>query len=396
MDPIDELLTRGVADIFPARKELEKVLRSGKKLTLYQGFDPSMPNLHLGNLVGLVKLRQFQDLGHQVIFLVGDFTGMIGDPTDKTATRRQLTREEVTQNAAAWKEQAGRILKISGPNAVRWERNSTWSDRICFKDLIGITSHVTVQQLLERDFFQKRLKEGKPIHLHEFLYPIAQGYDSVAMGVDLELGGSDQIFNMLVGRTLMKAIAGKEKFVMGTKLLVDSQGDKVGKTTGNALFLNALPSDMFGGVMSFPDEVILLGFELLTLIPMAEVKKIGESLKNDPMSAKKRLAFEIVKLNYGEQKAKEAQIEFERVFQKRGEPQKMQEVSIKKQVSSIIDLLEESGLVESRGDAKRLVRQKAVSLDEETITDPQAKVNLKNGQILRIGRLRFLKIRLNS
>src|SRR3990167_9085291 len=211
MDKIEEVLTRGVQEVLPDKKSLA-TLMAKRKIKLYQGFDPSMPSLHLGNFVGLMKLRQFQKLGHEVIFLVGDFTGMIGDPTDKLATRKKLTREEVLENAKAWKDQASKVLDFKGTNAAKIIFNSEWSDKLTFKDLIEITSNFTVQQLLERDMFQDRLNTNTPIYLHEFLYPVAQGYDSVVMGVDLEIGGSDQVFNMLVGRSLMKAIKGKEKF----------------------------------------------------------------------------------------------------------------------------------------------------------------------------------------
>ena len=232
---INEILSRGVAEVLPGKKGLADLMAK-RKIKLYQGFDPSMPSLHLGNFVGLMKLRQFQRLGHEVIFLVGDFTGMIGDPTSKLSTRPKLTREQVLENAKAWKKQASLLLHFSGENPAKMLFNSEWLDKVSFRDLIEITSNFTVQQMIERDMFQERLKADKPIHLHEFLYPVAQGYDSVAMNVDLEIGGSDQLFNMLAGRTLMKAMKNKEKFVLTTKLLVDKEGSKVGKTTGNALF----------------------------------------------------------------------------------------------------------------------------------------------------------------
>ncbi len=241
-----------------------------------------MSSLHLGNFVGLMKLRQFQKLGHEVIFLIGDFTGMIGDPTDKSATRRMLTREETIKNSQTWKEQASRVLEFKGPNAVKFMFNSQWLDKVSFKDLINITSNFTVQQMIERDMFQKRLKEEKPIYLHEFLYPVAQAIDCVDMEVDLEIGGEDQTFNMLAGRTLMKAMKNKEKYVLSTKLLVDKDGNKVGKTTGNALFLDSSPEKFYGGIMSFPDEVINLSFELLTEIPL---EGLAEKIKVNPISS---------------------------------------------------------------------------------------------------------------
>ena len=246
MDKIDEVLTRRVEKIYPSKEALEKILRSGKKIRLYQGFDPSMPNLHLGNMVGVLKLKQFQELGHEVIFLVGDFTGMIGDPTDKKSLRPQLTKKQVLENCKNWKEQAGKVLNFSGKNPAKFLYNSQWLSSLSFAELLNLAHHLTYQQTIKRDMFRKRLKQDKNIYLHEFLYPLMQGYDSVHMDVDLEIGGSDQMFNMLVGRDLMKKLKNKEKFVLTTKLLVDSKGEKVGKTTGNALFLNSSAKEMYG------------------------------------------------------------------------------------------------------------------------------------------------------
>lgn len=395
MDEITNLLTRGVEQIYPNRETLEKVLRSGKKLRLYQGFDPSMPSLHLGNYVGLMKLRQFQQLGHEVIFLVGDFTGMIGDPTDKSATRVMLTREQTLKNAESWKKQAERVLDFEGDNPVKIMFNSTWNDQISFKDLIEITSKFTVQQMIERDMFQKRLAEGKPVHLHEFLYPVAQAVDSVKMDVDLEIGGSDQTFNMLMGRHLMKAWADKEKFVLTTKLLVDAQGQKVGKTTGNALFLDSTPEQFYGGIMSFPDEVIVLGFELLTEVPFVPAE-LEKEVQKDPLGAKKRLAFEIVKLLWGEPEAQKAQEEFERVFQKGERPEAISEITVSDKQQAISELLLNTGLASSMSEAKRLIKQGAVDIEDKTITDPKEEVALKEGAIIRIGKTRFFKVRIRQ
>lgn len=392
MDKIEEALTRGVEKIYPSRQALEKTLRSGKKIRLYQGFDPSMPNLHLGNLVGILKLKQFQDEGHEVIFLVGDFTGMIGDPTDKSATRKRLTREQVHANCQAWQAQAGKILKFSGKNAAKFLFNSSWLDKISFKELIEITANFTVQQMLERDFFQKRLAENRPIHFHEFLYPIAQAYDSVAMDVDLEIGGNDQTFNMLCGRTLIKILKGKEKFVLTTKLLVDKEGNKVGKTAGNALFLNVSADEMLGGIMSFPDEVIPLAFELLTRVPLQLIKE-AENLH--PMAAKKRLAFEIVKMLYSEKEAQNAKEEFEKTFQQKQTPADIPIYKAKKSQAQvrIIDLLVDARLVSSRSEAKRLVNQGAVEAEGVILTDPQMVVKLKEDMIIRVGKRKFIKIK---
>ncbi len=401
MDKIDEVLTRGVEKIYPSRQTLEKILRSNEKIRLYQGFDPSMDNLHLGNMVGVLKLRQFQDLGHEVIFLVGDFTGMIGDPTDKSATRKRLTRKQVLENSKKWQPQAGKVLKFDGKNPAKILYNSQWGDKITFKDLIEIASHFTVQQMLERDFFQKRLKQGKPIHLHEFLYPVAQAIDCVEMDVDMEIGGNDQTFNMLAGRTLMKAMKGKEKFVLTTKLLVDSKGKKVGKTTGNALFLNASPSDMYGGIMSFPDEVILLSFELLTLVPLQLIKELKRALQGgkNPMDLKKQLAFEIVKMYHGEAAAKAASRGFEKQFQKREQPTKIPwtpgavkpgTYTISKLMPRVLPTYAGTATISQ---TKRLIQQGGLELEGVKVIDPQDKIKVKGGEIIKAGKRRIFKIK---
>lgn len=395
MDKIEEVLTRGVENIYPNREVLEKVLRGSKKLKIYQGFDPSMPSLHLGNYVGLLKLRQFQKLGHEVIFLIGDFTGMIGDPTDKLSVRKMLSREEVLKNAEKWQEQVGKVLNFEGENPAKIMFNSAWNDKITFKDLVEITSKFTVQQMLERDMFQERLKENKPIYLHEFLYPVAQAIDSVQMDVDMEIGGNDQTFNMLMGRQLMRVMKDKEKYVMTTKLLVDAQGSKVGKTTGNALFLDSTPEQFYGGIMSFPDEVIVLGFEILTEVPFVP-SVLEREVQKDPMGTKKRLAFEVVKILWGENAAQKAQEEFERTFQKREMPESLPVVTVKAKNSlRIEDLLVETKLAPSMSEAKRLVRQNAVDVEGRTVK-PGEEILLKNGITIKVGKNRFAKVEMKE
>jgi tyrosyl-tRNA synthetase len=381
-EKINEVLERGVEEVLPSKEALAKLMEK-KKITLYQGFDPSMPSLHIGNLVGLVKLRQFQELGHKVIFLVGDFTGMIGDPTDKSATRKKLTRDEVLKNSKKWKDQVGKVLVLDGDNPVEIKFNSEWSDKISFKDLIEISSNFTVQQLLERDMFQERLKSQKPIHLHEFLYPLAQGYDSVEMDVDLEIGGSDQVFNMLAGRSLMKALKGKEKYVLTTKLMVDSQGEKIGKTTGNALFLDSTPQEFFGGIMSFPDEAILSGFELLTDY---DLLKLEQKIKENPMQEKKNLAYEVTRLLWGNEEAEKAKAHFEKTFQEKS-AEYDEEVEKGKNIADTV--AKAQGV--SVSEAKRLIAQGSVDLNDKTIKDPTQ--NLSKGDKLKIGKKKFVKIK---
>lgn len=392
---INEVLSRGVENIYPNRETLEKALLSGKKLKLYCGFDPSAPALHIGNAIQLNKMRQFQELGHEVIFLVGDFTGMIGDPTDKAAARKKLSRKEVLSNAKNYKKQASAYLKFSGSNSAKVMYNSKWSDKISFKDLIELASNFTVQQMIQRDMFQKRLEEGKPIHLHEFLYPLAQGYDSVAMDVDLEIGGNDQTFNMLAGRDLMKALKNKEKFVLTTKLLADAEGKKMGKSEGNVVFLDESSENVYGKVMSWPDGVIVPGFELCTAISAEELDKIKNELAQpdiNPRDYKMKLAFEMTKIVHGEAKAKKAQENFVKTVQKKEVPEEIKEYSIGSN-EKIIQVLVNCGLATSGSEARRLIQQNAIKINGQIVNDINFVVKPKpEGDILQKGRY-FVKIK---
>ena len=326
---VSEVLTRGVEKIYPGYSDLEKKLLSGERLRLYCGYDATAPALHIGNAFTMNKMAQFQRLGHEVIFLIGDFTSMIGDPTDKKATRRQRTRAEVLGDAVNYQKQAAAYLDFEGENAAQVRYNSEWNDKLDFQGLVGLASHFTVQQMIQRDMFQERLKEEKPIYLHEFLYPLTQGYDSVAMDVDLEIGGNDQMFNMLCGRDLLKDIKNKDKCVMTLKLLADDQGKKMGKSEGNVVFLNEKPNDMYGKIMSWPDGAITLAFELGTTVPLAEIKKMEEALKwaqVNPRDLKMKLAYEITKINHGAATAEAAQNNFISTIQKKELPTEMETI----------------------------------------------------------------------
>lgn len=390
MNKTDELLKRGVENIYPNEPVLKNLILK-KKIKLYQGFDPSTDSLHIGHLSGLIKLRQFQNEGHKVIFLIGDFTGMIGDPTDKTAVRKKLTRAQTRQNAKNFEAQAKKIIRFNGKNPAEIIYNSSWQDKITFKDLIELASNFTVGQMIERDFFQERLKQKKPIFLHEFLYPVAQAIDSLELEVDLELGGNDQMFNMMCGRSLVKAVKGKEKHVMTLKLLTDSKGEKVGKTTGNALSLSVAPDKLFGGIMSFSDSSIISGFELLTEVPMKEIKELEKKLDKNPLDLKKQLAFEITKLVHSEKEAEKAKREFENVFQKGEKPTALKIYRIGKG-ENIINMLVATDLASSTSEAKRLVKQGAVDLNGKKITDCDLLLDLKGKNIIRCGKHNFIKI----
>ena len=259
---IDHFLSHAVERVLPTADALREKLLRGDRIRVYLGVDPSGPTMHIGHAVAMQKLAELQELGHEIILLLGDFTGMIGDPTDKSATRRKLTKDEVMENLKLYKEQLSRFLKVDGPNPVQVKFNNDWLGKMSFADVVELASHFTVQQMMERDMFEKRYEEGKPIHLHEFLYPLMQGFDSVAMDVDLEVGGNDQTFNMLAGRTLMREMKGKEKFVMGCRLLVDPTGKKMGKSEGNMVALNDDPVDAYGKIMSWPDTMLMPCFEI--------------------------------------------------------------------------------------------------------------------------------------
>ncbi|MDP2864208.1 MAG: tyrosine--tRNA ligase [bacterium] len=382
---IEEVLTRGVENIYPNRKALEKVLKSGKKLRVYNGIDPT-GNLHLGHLVVLRKLRQFQDLGHETIVLIGDFTATIGDPTDKYATRKTLTREQVLAYAKNYKKQIGKFLDFNKSN-VRFLHNEEWTNKLKPIDMLALASKFTVARLLERDMFQRRIKAGRDIHVHEFLYPIFQAYDSVTMDVDLEIGGNDQTFNMLEGRTLMKKMKNKEKFVLTTKLLVDPKGKKMGKTEGDIVNLDEKPEKMYGKIMSWADEVIGVAFELCTDIPMAEVKQI-----TNPRDAKARLAKEIVSVCHNKKVADLAEKEFNKVFREKKLPSEIPVIKIEEKSLNILDLLVKTKLASSRAEAKRLVLQKGVKIDSQTQEDWQKVIQIKKGQVIQVGKRKFVRV----
>jgi tyrosyl-tRNA synthetase len=392
---IEKFLSRGVENIYPSKEAFVKALSSGRTLSIYLGIDPTGPTLHLGHAIPLMKLSALQKMGHKVILLMGDFTAMIGDPTDKMATRKKLTRKEVLDNLKLYKKQASTFLSLSGRNAAEIRYNSKWLSKMSFADVVELASNMTVQQMLERDMFEKRVAEGKPVHLHEFLYPLMQGYDSVAMGVDAEIGGNDQTFNMLAGRTLMRSLKDKEKFVLATKLLADPTGKKMGKTEGNMITLSDSPSEMFGKVMSWPDGMIIPGFELCTHVSDEEIAQEKGSIENgsNPRDSKLRLAHAIVELYYDKTSAGKAKESFLSAFSK-GD---MAEDAIEAKVATgtlTSDVLVEKGIVASKAEFKRLVGEKAIKdlKNGKAIEAFDAKVS--EDMDLKVGKHRFIKIRL--
>ncbi len=385
---IEELLSRGVENIYPKREFLEAQLKSGKQLTLYTGYDPTAPTLHIGHGITMLKLRQFQELGHKVIMLIGDFTGMIGDPTDKTSARQKLTRKQVLENCKNYKKQAGAILNLTGKNPVQVKFNSKWLAKMSFADVVELSSHFTVQRMMERDMFQNRIKEEKPIYLHEFLYPLMQGYDSVAMDVDGEVGGNDQTFNMLAGRTLMKDLKNKEKFVLTSKLLVDSSGKKMGKTEGNMVAFSDTPEDMFGKVMSWTDGMIKNGFDLCTTMPVVEIEKYLKEIPN-PRDQKLLLGYEIVKTFLGEPEALKAQQNFIRKFSEKETPDDIPE--LKPTALDIITVLVEAKICKSKSEARQVISQGGVKINDKKVEGFEMQV--KAGDVVQKGSRFFVKIK---
>lgn len=391
VDKIDEILTRRVEKIYPSARALEKVLRSDKKIRLYLGVDPTGGNLHIGHAVPLMKLQEFVNQGHEVIFLVGNFTALCGDASGHQEARRGLTPKQIEKNMATYQQQASKVLDFS---KVKIKYNADWLGKLAFGEIINLASQFTVQQIIERDLFQRRLKANKEIQLNEFLYPLLQGYDSVALNVDLEVGGRDQTFNMLAGRKLQKIYHHKEKFVLATKMIPGLDGQQMSKTSGNTINLLDKPDQMYGKVMSMADQHLPLHFEMCTRLPLSSIKSLAKQLKNNPMILKKRLAWEITRLYHGEKAAALAQSEFEQVFQKQQPPTKMPFYVAKQRNWVIVDLLVAVGLAESHSAAKRLITQKAVDLNEEIITDPQQKILISDDDILRCGKRKFLRLKI--
>lgn len=395
MDAIDILLSRGVDSIYPNKEAFEKLLRSGKKLKLYQGFDPTGTQLHLGHAVALRKLRQFQDLGHHVIFLIGDFTAMIGDPSGKYSSRKMLTREEVLENAKLYKDQAGKILRFTGENAVQILYNSQWLGKMSALEFMRLSHLLTYQQVVERDMFQERMKQGQDVFMNEFLYPILQAYDSVAMEVDLEIGGTDQMFNMLMGRKLMRHMLKKEKFVLTVPLLTDAKGTKIGKTENNVIGITDTPNDLYGKIMSLGDDAIVNCFTLLTDKSLDEIEDLKQQMADgaNPMVFKKQLAWELVKQFNDEKSANDGQTFFEKTFQEGnlGQIEEYQLSNLPNNPITIVDLLIATQSAPSKSEAKRLVEQRAVEIDQITVDLIQTNVTLKSGMTMRVGKKKFLR-----
>jgi len=388
---IEEVLTRAVETIFPAKDGLKKMLKE-KKIRLYLGVDPTSPRLHLGHTVPLRKLKEFQELGHEAILLFGTFTAQIGDPSDREEARKPLTLNQVKENMATYKKQASKIIDFS---KIKIKYNGDWLSKLNLEDVIKLASNFTVSRLLERDMFQKRLKEGKEVWVSEFLYPLLQGYDSVAMNVDLEIGATDQTFNILVGRKLQEVYNKKEKFVLTTPMLIGLDGRKMSKTYNNTVNLTDSPIEMYGKIMSLRDELIIHYFQLVTSLPLEEIRKIEDNLKRkkiNPRDAKSRLAREITTLFHGKKEALFAEKEFNKVFRDNETPFEIPEIRIKKGNVNILDLLVKTKMVSSKSEAKRLILQKGIRINKAIQDDWRKIIKPKGGEIIQAGKRKFVKL----
>ena len=391
---IDEILDRGtIVNILPTKEEFKNKLLGGQKLRLYIGFDATSPVLHLSHAKNFMLMEKFRKLGHEVIILFGDFTARIGDPSDVTSARKQMTKEEVDENVTKWKELVKPLMNFDDPeNPPIIKYNSEWLAGLNFEQIADLASNFTVQQMIERDMFQKRLKDDKPIYLHEFLYPLMQGYDSVEMDVDAEVCGTDQIFNALAGRTLLKKLKNKDKFVIAVTLMEDPKtGEMMSKSRGVGVFLGTTPEDMYGQVMAQNDEMIEPLFINNTDLPLDEIKNIMDS--GNPRDAKMKLALEITRIFHGEEKAKAAEDHFVKVIQQKQTPEFMEEINIGRNNINIVDLVFESEMAPSKSEARRLVEQKAVEVNDKIIDDPATLIDLpEEGAIVKVGKRTWAKI----
>jgi tyrosyl-tRNA synthetase len=398
-----QVIHRGVAEIVPEdelRKKVEKSVATGTPLKIKLGLDPSAPDIHVGHTVVLHKLRQFQELGHTIQLIIGDFTGRIGDPTGKSETRKQLNEEQILANAKTYAEQFAKMMDM---NKVEIHYNSHWLGKMNFTDVVGLASKVTVARMLERDDFEKRYKNNQPISIHEFFYPLMQGYDSVALNSDVELGGTDQKFNLLMGRQLQKEFGQEQQIAITLPILEGLDGvQKMSKSLGNYIGVSEAPNEIYGKSMSIPDELMVKYFELATSISYEELEGIKQGLEKGtvhPRDLKMRLAHTFVEMYHGKDAADEAERHFVTVFQQRALPTDIPEKVVSKDTLEdgsiwIVKLLADLGLVPSNGEARRMVQQGAVKINETKIESVDDRIAIEDGMVVQVGKRKFAKIHL--
>jgi len=392
-----EQIRRGAEEIL-VESELIKKLEEGRPLRIKAGFDPTAPDLHLGHTVLINKLKQFQDLGHEVLFLIGDFTAMIGDPTGKNVTRKPLTKEQVLENAKTYQEQ---VFKILDPAKTKVLFNSEWMGAMSSSEMIQLAAKHTVARMLERDDFSKRYKSGQPIAIHEFLYPLIQGYDSVVIKADVELGGTDQKFNLLVGRQLQEMEGQKPQTILTMPILEGLDGvQKMSKSLNNYIGIADKPDDMFGKIMSISDELMWRYYELLSFKSLSDIKKWRQSCEEgeNPRNYKVALAQEIIERFHGVVAAKKALENFEARFQRGAMPDEMDEVVLttKGEAYPIANLLKDAGLTKSTSEAIRMIKQGAVKIDGEKISDPKVQISAGQQQVFQVGKRKFARVEVQT
>lgn len=392
------ILSRGCEEIINEgefKKKLEKSITENKPLRIKLGIDPSGTELHLGHAVPLRKLKQFQDLGHQVFFLIGTFTGRIGDPTGKSETRKMLSEEQVMENIRTYLDQVALILDLDKINVVY---NADWLEKLTLTDVLKLLSMFTVSQMISREDFAKRLSENKPVSLIEFMYPILQGYDSVELEADVELGATEQKFNLLRGRDLQKNFGQEQQICMIMPILEGLDGvEKMSKSLNNYIGVKDTPNDMFGKVMSISDELMYNYYKMITEVPFEEIDKIRENIKNGtlhPMEAKKQLGTEVVKIYHGEEAGNQAREWFENVFSKKNLNVDLPEIELEYKETGVIDLLvKETSLVNTTSEARRLIEQGGFKINDESIKDLKAIVKIESGMIIRAGKKKIVKVK---
>ena len=392
-----EWLLRGAEEVYSAeelRTRLAESARTGRPLRVKLGLDPTAPDIHLGHTVVLQKMRQFQDLGHKAVLIIGDYTARIGDPSGQNATRPILSGEQIAINARTYMDQAGKVLDTS-PGKLEMRSNSEWLSKLTFAETLQLAGRITIARMMERDTFELRYKAGVAIGVHEFMYPLMQAYDSVCIEADVELGGSDQTFNNLCGRDIQRAYGQKPQIVLIMPILVGLDGEiKMSKSKGNYIGVTDEPGDMFGKIMSLPDTLMANYYTLLTDLPADEIAVLVDGAKTHPRDAKAKLAGRIVERFHDAEAAAGAAAEFDRVFKERQAPTDMPEIAVAAGEIGIIALVTAAGFAKSNGEARRLIKQNAVSLDGEKISDMDAVVTPADGQVLRVGKRRFGKITL--
>ena len=387
----DEALNRGVDQVLPNKEGLRELMKK-KRIRLYFGIDPTSPKLHLGHALGLKKIQEFADLGHEAILVIGSGTVLAGDPSLRASARPLVSQEEVERNIKSWKRQAAKILDFS---KIKIRHNSEWLFKLAFRDIIRIASNISAVKIFQREMFQRRIKKGDTIWTHEALYPLLQGYDSVALDVDLEIGGTDQLFNMLIGRELQQKMQKREKFILTWPLILGVDGQPMSKTRGNCIWLEDTADEMFGKTMSIPDQLIGDYF-LLTRFSSEKIEEIRKNLKQKKANLrdlKAELAGEIAAAYHGPKEAERVERNFERIFKEKNLPEKISGVKIKESCLGIIDLLVRAGLAPSRAEAKRLILQGGVKINRETEKDWRKIIEIKKDLIIQVGKRKFIKLK---